>query len=1074
MNTKSKIITTIAIIFATMSLWQSVRAVPGDLDTTFAQGGIARWGFGGGSDGAYAVAVQPDGKLIVAGTSSNGAVVARYNTDGSLDTSIWTSGRSFDVFLSRGEIAAVKVQTDGKIVVAGTIVSDFAVTRFNTDGSLDSSFGFGGRMTTSIIPGLVASSMAIQPDGKIIVAGSRITSTREFFALVRLNIDGSLDNTFDTDGVVTTTVSAGTDRASAVMLQGTKILVVGTARPIGLANFAIVRYNSDGSLDSSFDTDGIVITNIEGGSLQSYATAVGLLPGNPGTGVPDRIVVGGSSQTNKFAAARYNLDGSLDTSFDGDGKVTVQVGSSYGGATGMLIQASGSVTRKVILTGFSSNIEGQDDFELVRLNLNGSLDTTFDGDGRVTTPIGSSTDIANATTYHEGKIALVGYSWINSDDFALARYNLDGSLDTTFDTDGKRVDDFGSLTARAKSLAIQPDGKIVAAGLGGLMRFNGDGTLDDLFDGDGRVSSFENNGLAIQPDGKIVTVSYLAGIGGFNMTRYNSNGSVDISVATVVGTSETVATATAIQSDGKIVVAGYTVSPGNDSDFAVVRYNSNGTLDSSFDGDGKLTTDFDAAEDLAKTVAIQSDGKIVVAGKVGGAFGVSRYTTNGSLDSSFGINGKAITPAGTITFGDCKSVAIQSDGKIIVAGSANNPSDFALVRFNSNGSLDTSFDGDGFAFISIGVGSDGANSIVIEPSGKILVAGFADSGTNSDFAIVRFNSNGSLDSSYGIAGKVILNIFVSDIGNAIVLDSLGRAVVAGEAGGMFGLIRLQNSSVRTKFDFDGDSKTDISIFRPNLGEWWYLKSSNGGNAAFQFGAAADKVVPADYTGDGRADVAFWRPSTGFWYILRSEDNSFFAFPFGANGDTPVPADYDGDGKDDPAVFRQSSQTWFIQKSSGGTDIISFGAAGDKPVIADYDGDGKADIAIFRPNGIVGSEWWIRRSSNGSVYALQFGTSADKPMQGDYTGDGKADVAFWRPSNGNWFILRSEDLSFYAFPFGTNGDIPLSGDYDGDGKSDPAVFRPSSNNWFVQRSTAGTLIQQFGIAGDLPVPNVFVP
>lgn len=122
--------------------------------------------------------------------------------------------------------------------------------------------------------------------GKTIVAGSRITSTREFFALVRLNIDGSLDNTFDTDGVVTTTVSAGTDRASAVMLQGTKILVVGTARPIGLANFAIVRYNSDGSLDSSFDTDGIVITNIEGGSLQSYATAVGLLPGNPGQEFP--------------------------------------------------------------------------------------------------------------------------------------------------------------------------------------------------------------------------------------------------------------------------------------------------------------------------------------------------------------------------------------------------------------------------------------------------------------------------------------------------------------------------------------------------------------------------------------------------------------------------------------------------------------------------------------------------------------------------------------------------------------------------------------------------------------------
>ena len=280
---------------------------------------------------------------------------------------------------------------------------------------------------------------------------------------------------------------------------------------------------------------------------------------------------------------------------------------------------------------------------------------------------------------------------------------------------------------------------------------------------------------------------------------------------------------------------------------------------------------------------------------------------------------------------------------------------------------------------------------------------------------------------------------------------------------------------RTPFDFDGDGKTDIGIFRPNgaVSEWWWLKSSTGGNAALQFGANTDTLVPTDYTGDGKTDVAFWRPSTGQWFILRSEDFSFYAFPFGTTGDVPVPADYDGDGNADAAVYRESSLTWYISKSSGGTDIVGFGAAGDKPVNADYDGDGKADIAIFRPNGANGAEWWIRRSSDASVFATQFGSSTDKAVPGDFTGDGKADVAFWRPSTGFWNVLRSEDSTYYAFPFGANGDTAVPGDYDGDGKTDAGVFRQPGAQWFVSKSTGGTLIQSFGIAGDAPIPNAFV-
>ncbi|MFN0140611.1 MAG: reprolysin-like metallopeptidase [Pyrinomonadaceae bacterium] len=277
---------------------------------------------------------------------------------------------------------------------------------------------------------------------------------------------------------------------------------------------------------------------------------------------------------------------------------------------------------------------------------------------------------------------------------------------------------------------------------------------------------------------------------------------------------------------------------------------------------------------------------------------------------------------------------------------------------------------------------------------------------------------------------------------------------------------------RAPFDYDGDDRTDISIFRPALGEWWYQRSSTGVVSAGAFGTLTDKIVPGDYTGDQKTDIAFWRPSTGEWFVLRSEDSSFFAFPFGATGDVPVPGDYDNDGKMDPAVFRPATNTWFVLKSGGGgVDFYTFGTGGDKPVVADYDGDNKTDIAIFRP---ASGQWWIRRSSDAGVSVATFGLSTDRPVQGYYTPDNKVDVAFWRPSTGEWFVLRSEDSSFAAAPFGSTGDIPTPGDYDGDDRFDLVVYRPSSTTWFLQRTTAGLLFQNFGLSTDLPTPNAFVP
>jgi len=277
----------------------------------------------------------------------------------------------------------------------------------------------------------------------------------------------------------------------------------------------------------------------------------------------------------------------------------------------------------------------------------------------------------------------------------------------------------------------------------------------------------------------------------------------------------------------------------------------------------------------------------------------------------------------------------------------------------------------------------------------------------------------------------------------------------------------QNS--KAPADFDGDGKTDVSVFRDPAGDW-YLNRSTDGFTAMHFGTQGDIPTPGDFDGDGKADVAVFRPSSGVWYIFRSSDSQYVVRQFGLSGDVPRAGDFDGDGKADLAVFRGSEGRWYWMNSSNDAfNVVSFGLNGDLPLIGDFDGDAKTDVSVFRPSTGV---WYRLNSSNGSFFAVGFGLATDRPVPGDYDGDGKADVAVWRPSNGTWYSLRSSDGQYSVIQFGSTGDVPVPGDYDGDGKFDQAVYR--SGLWYLNRSTAGFQVVSFGLPTDTPIPSKYQP
>ena len=450
----------------------------------------------------------------------------------------------------------------------------------------------------------------------------------------------------------------------------------------------------------------------------------------------------------------------------------------------------------------------------------GALDNTFGSLGKQTTSFSPHNDIAkDLALQSNGKLVLAGFANNtegNDRDFALLRYNSDGNLDTTFGTGGKVRTEFFTEPNKAwqvaNAVAIQPDGKIIAAGwtdgtpiyvnnevvgfnnrIFALARYNTDGTLDKSFDVDGLVStklrtdpkSNEDtiSDIALQADGKIVVTgwSYDAEANGYDFAtvRYLSNGALDTSfgaakngiVLTQIGESDDGANGIVIQPDGKIVVAGMSCNSqncsttnGND-DFAFARYNPDGTLDSTFNDDGKgsFSTAILIYNDGASRVILQPDGRIVAAGsrskgddnyRQEGDFALVRLTANGQLDNSFGQMGWVKTPIGLDASG-AADIAYRADGKLVVVGAAEYNtvnSSFTMAMYNSNGSLDMSFGqaASGIVTTTFGANPSAANAVMIQPNGYIVLAGSAQSPAyNADFAAARYMASDVTPNAFG-------------------------------------------------------------------------------------------------------------------------------------------------------------------------------------------------------------------------------------------------------------------------------------------------------------------------------------
>lgn len=796
-------------VAALFTIAGAVLAAPGDLDPAFGSAGVARVNFRTVDSFAEArgVAVQADGKVVVVGDYYEGVnthvAMVRYNTDGTLDSGFGAAGVVQKTQFGYEFVEDVTLQADGKIVVVGwndVAGNDCFVARFNANGSIDTSFGGGGTGFRSVEFGAAGGqdrcyAVRIDASGNIVIAGygSFGVSFERNIALARFTPAGLPDASFGTGGEASFDLNpGGTDRAWALAIQSDGKLVV--AGRDNTANQAYVaRFGTNGSIDTTFNAPNGFHRLSLGGTADEFR-AIAIQPDG-------KIVAGGaayvvidvsSNRTFQAALARFNANGTLDGTFGSAGVAfrPIAGGSGQDGIRDLRVFDAGGGVYKILASGYTTVdwLNNNWNFFGARFNADGSFDGSWGVGGKRVVDMSSGLqDFAEAGAIGaSGELFVGGYgdNGLNSPLIALLKLTPAGAADTTFNGTGKVLTQLqAGSNDQAGLVAVQSNGSVILAGATlnnnwdvGVARLTSAGVLDATFAGTGKTtygnvdtSVYEYpSAVGVQSDGKILVAATIGT--GFGLIRYNTNGTLDATfgsggIASVsLGANGGALNGIAVQADGKIVAAGQSQTTPSNSEATVMRFNTNGTLDATFGTGGRTRWDYPGSTgfDEIAAVYLQADGKIIVAGRysAGTYFNgaAARLTTAGALDPAFGTGGKAtfsFSAGGTELYG----IGVQLDGRIILAGKVTPPSstnDSLVARLNTNGTLDSTFGGGaGYVVVPLSAGNDQATRALVRWDDKIVMVGSAFNGSNDDLGVAMLNQNGALDTTFTPTGTLL-------------------------------------------------------------------------------------------------------------------------------------------------------------------------------------------------------------------------------------------------------------------------------------------------------------------------------
>ncbi|MDI1256058.1 MAG: T9SS type A sorting domain-containing protein [Flavobacterium sp.] len=745
--------------------------------------------------------------------------IIQAQNSGDFDLTFGNGGKVINnIAIATFDVQAQAIQTDGKIVVVGLCKTDRFdtakgfIVRTNADGTLDTTFSDDGKVQYEGLPQL--SAVEIQSDGKIVVGG-------DYGSLFRFNADGTNDVSFADSNI------DGISRIAAdIAIQAdNKILAIYRKldNNLGSGDVEIIRYNINGTLDTTFNTTGSSVTNF--GFDEDPRSVIVLSDG--------KILISGdyyqSSTNNKFFYIRYNANGSYDTTLNSTGKVAYGYTSvTYIQSFGTIVQSDGKMISAGVLT-FGTN---GDAIYAARINTNGTFDTTFSNNAGTYTA-----NIPTCAMYNhngrvkmrsDGKFIISDIEDTNNDgklNIVLHSVNANGTTDTTFGTSGAVTLDF----------------------------FGNDDTIAD-FNFSGNTIYLSGNTLETFKKNNIV-LAKLTTTGALDPT-FSADGTAMINITD--RKANDTAKCIVRQSDGKILVGGASFFALQDY-FSVVRYNTDGTIDTTFGENGKAIIN---APGHVNSIAIDASGRIVV---TGGDYviAVARLTNNGTIDTSFGTNG--IYDFGSLSFAaEANSVAIQANGKIIVAGSLpdfnNGDSNYMLARFNSNGTLDSSFGSSGISTLgSVTSQSETYNDVKVQTDGKIVAAGSLYNGQDYDMVVGRYNSNGSLDTTFNGNGLSTYSSAGGDYYDGMALQADGKILITGavndEDGGI-GVIRFTTTgALDTTFGNNGFA-TNIISAAPSAGVSIIVMDNQKIVVTGSIGGEDINLAVTRFNNDGTIDTTF--------------------------------------------------------------------------------------------------------------------------------------------------------------------------------------------------------------------------